>query len=376
MKSGDMAGLPAELIAAKFGLPFRRSDDMLNTQDSRCRPSAREHYNATIRHFVETGELVEKQMQEFAHIVNPPGANVAAWFAYCEAAENIERWMAAHPGEAAKLKTGGAADAPAQVPEPAESQQSAAKEKAEDVLQTEEISAADDEAAARAEERGLPFRSLMQFQWAPKEMRRFARDEYNRVIREFLETGDAPGLVRKDFGWLADHPGAEDFALKAHRMAQQAIRDWKDEHVRTPPEPARVPAVAEPEVKEHNPRPNAVTVRGEAFDLEVSGLREWDKPQPVAQLSVSEEARRLFRAPMPDDETEALLNALIGEMHFNMREIAFRSMCQVKDLNDRMNWVNASIKIAECGAKVAESVARLRGFEEPDSRRRRRSGQQ
>jgi hypothetical protein len=358
--------------AATPGPAFRKSDQMLNTQDGRCRPAARDAYNATIRHFRETGALAEKEMQAFAHIINPPGANVAAWLATCEAAENIERWIAAHPDEAAKLKNAGAGVGAA--PAPDKPERAPVLEFAEDPVadltgNPALLNGLPPEEAA--DEFGLRMLSLMQFQWAPKEMRVFARNEYNRVIREFIETGDAPGLVRKDFGWLADHPGADEFALKAHRMAQQAIRDWKALHLPKPaaPEVEDETSEAALPIKEHNHIP--AVIRGQAFDLEVTRDRTWPDPKPVEQLSVSEEARRIFRQPMPEDETEALLNALIGEMHFNMREIAFGSMRQATDLSDRMEWVNASIRMAECGAKVAESVARLRGFEEPPPRRAR-----
>jgi hypothetical protein len=371
--------LPGELpgdVAARLGLRLRTSDQMINTQDDRCRPAARNAYNAAIRHFLATGAFGEKQMTDFVHIINPPGANAHAWIAYCEAADNIERWIAGHPDEAAVLKNGGTAPAP-DAPESAPVLE-LAEDSGAGIGPAEEAAVPEGVPPDLAAERlGLPFRGRLQFQSMPKEMWEIASGEYNRTVQEFIETGNAPGMVRADFGHLTDPPGAAEFALKAHRMAQHAIRDWKDQHI-PKPAPEKQPEIVESdsECKEHNHTPAAVSVRGELVDLGVSRPKGWNTPKPAAALSVSEEARRIFRQPMPDDETEALLNAIIGEMHFNMREIAFRSMCQVKDLNDRMEWVNATMKMAECGAKVAESVARLRGFEEPDARRRRRSGQQ
>ena len=44
-----------------------------------------------------------------------------------------------------------------------------------------------------------------------------------------------------------------------------------------------------------------------------------------------------------------------------MREVAFRSMCHATELDDRMRWVDASVKMAEASAKVASTVAQLRG---------------
>src|SRR5262249_96351 len=105
----------------------------------------------------------------------------------------------------------------------------------------------------------------------------------------------------------------------------------------------------------------AVTLRGEMFDPEVTGLKEWDRPRPIAKLSVSMETRRIFRQPMPAEATESLLNDMVGEMHYQMREVFFRSMCHATDLDDRMKWVDATVKVAEAGAIVGQTVAHLRG---------------
>ena len=51
---------------------------------------------------------------------------------------------------------------------------------------------------------------------------------------------------------------------------------------------------------------------------------------------------------------------MIGECHFLMREVAFRSMCQAQVLEDRMRWVDAAMRLATTGADVAKGVARLR----------------
>jgi len=106
----------------------------------------------------------------------------------------------------------------------------------------------------------------------------------------------------------------------------------------------------------------AVTLRGEVFVPEATGLKEWDRSRPLAKLSASEEARRVFRQPLPEDETASLLNAMIGEMHFNMREVAFRSMCHATELDDRMRWVDASVRMIEAGARAAEAVAHVRSI--------------
>ncbi|HEX3673700.1 MAG TPA: hypothetical protein VHU87_05455 [Rhizomicrobium sp.] len=59
--------------------------------------------------------------------------------------------------------------------------------------------------------------------------------------------------------------------------------------------------------------------------------------------------------------TEALLNDLIGECHFLMRETAFRSICQCTDPGDRRSFMASAMEFAKTGAEVAGSIARLQG---------------
>ena len=64
-------------------------------------------------------------------------------------------------------------------------------------------------------------------------------------------------------------------------------------------------------------------------------------------------------APPPD--TETLLNALIAECRFLMHEVAFHSMRLTPDADDRLRFMSAAESMAITGAKVGESVAKLRG---------------
>jgi hypothetical protein len=63
----------------------------------------------------------------------------------------------------------------------------------------------------------------------------------------------------------------------------------------------------------------------------------------------------------PGANTEDLLNGLIGECHFLMREVAFRSMCQCSDPQDRMLFMNSAMNCAKTGAEIGNAVVRLRG---------------
>ncbi|MGH6872355.1 MAG: hypothetical protein ACREHE_12705 [Rhizomicrobium sp.] len=58
---------------------------------------------------------------------------------------------------------------------------------------------------------------------------------------------------------------------------------------------------------------------------------------------------------------EETLNALIAECYFQMKEVAFRSMCQTIDANDRKRFMDSAMDFAKTGAVVANAIALLRG---------------
>jgi hypothetical protein len=110
----------------------------------------------------------------------------------------------------------------------------------------------------------------------------------------------------------------------------------------------------EPGLAEPAPRP--VILRGVEFNPDAHS--KWARfNRPVPRLDIDRPPQDL---PAPGDETEALLNALIGECHFLMREVAFRSICHSRAAEERVDWVRAAMHLAETGATVAKSVARLR----------------
>ena len=72
---------------------------------------------------------------------------------------------------------------------------------------------------------------------------------------------------------------------------------------------------------------------------------------------------RLFASktlPTPAD-TETELNGLIAECRFLMREVAYHSACLTYDPEDRIRYLTAAQNMALTGAKVGETVAKLRG---------------
>lgn len=141
----------------------------------------------------------------------------------------------------------------------------------------------------------------------------------------------------------------EDDAAMLRRLLEERRRLGQAQEVLSPEPPAYIPVVVEP-VR------TPVILRGVEFEPHAPG--HWTRRDPrLPQLDIAPPPAEL---PAADDQTETLLNAIIGECHFLMREVAFRSLCQEQAAEDRVNWVGAALRMAETGAKVAKSVARLR----------------
>ncbi len=84
-------------------------------------------------------------------------------------------------------------------------------------------------------------------------------------------------------------------------------------------------------------------------DIDVPGRLPEDTPN------------RILRGPAASADTEGLLNGLIGELHFLMREVAFRCIIQTTDADERIRFMNSAMSLAKTGADVAETVGHLRG---------------
>src|SRR5581483_5412606 len=107
---------------------------------------------------------------------------------------------------------------------------------------------------------------------------------------------------------------------------------------------------------ESPPPPPLPQVRGVEFDARApSKLYSYQEDGPLLELERPEAP-----ALPPDTQTEALLREMIGECHFLMREVSFRSMCQARVLEDRRDWVETSMKLATTGANVAKAIGKLR----------------
>jgi hypothetical protein len=74
------------------------------------------------------------------------------------------------------------------------------------------------------------------------------------------------------------------------------------------------------------------------------------------------DAVRLFteKTLPPPADTETELNGLIAECRFLMREVAYTSACLTYDPEDRIRYMTSAQNMALTGAKVGDTVAKLR----------------
>ncbi len=84
-----------------------------------------------------------------------------------------------------------------------------------------------------------------------------------------------------------------------------------------------------------------------------------DIPREVARAVPFPHPR--LRAIPREGDTEDLLNGLIAECHFLMREVALPTAIQVNDATTRAQFLGTAMSLAETGAKVGRIVAKLRG---------------
>ena len=65
--------------------------------------------------------------------------------------------------------------------------------------------------------------------------------------------------------------------------------------------------------------------------------------------------------PPPAADTEALLNGLIEECRYLLREVAFNSARLTPNADDRIRFLSSAESLAMTGAKIADTIGRLRG---------------
>ena len=83
-------------------------------------------------------------------------------------------------------------------------------------------------------------------------------------------------------------------------------------------------------------------------------------PLPRMAKPAEDRAPRYVRPDAPPDDAETELTAIIAECRYFMRGLAFESARLTPDAGDRFGFIDRACKLAETGAKVGKSVARLR----------------
>ncbi|MEI9932155.1 MAG: hypothetical protein WDM89_16835 [Rhizomicrobium sp.] len=106
-------------------------------------------------------------------------------------------------------------------------------------------------------------------------------------------------------------------------------------------------------------------------------LEESDYPFPGAIVPGREIETRaavpfIIPAPAPiarEGDTEYLLNGVIAEMHYMMRELALPTAAETGDADVRRRFITSSIDLALGAAKVGKAIAGLRAADMPRAKR-------
>jgi len=95
------------------------------------------------------------------------------------------------------------------------------------------------------------------------------------------------------------------------------------------------------------------------------------QPDAKQASAKSEILPRDTEAAFPPSGTEALLDSLIAECRRLVREVATPSMVAMTDPLERMRFMQSAVSFIEAGAKVGDTVARLRsGVGQTETRHR------
>jgi hypothetical protein len=204
----------------------------------------------------------------------------------------------------------------------------------------------------------LPKRGEADVAHIEDEYRRYlAVHHYNRTVEEFRRTGTVPDWDWKDFSEYGSAP-SRYAAFNAYADAASDLKEYLYAQTLEREEGGFAGAGDRPVAPAPLPRAgnSAGLIRGISFDPDLPGRNARFEPA-IPLLDVAPVPAQL---PPVDDQTEALLNAMIGECHFLMRAVAFPSMCHAGVADDRLNWLDRAMGLAKTGATVAKAVARLR----------------
>ncbi|HTT98093.1 MAG TPA: hypothetical protein VMF58_08585 [Rhizomicrobium sp.] len=118
---------------------------------------------------------------------------------------------------------------------------------------------------------------------------------------------------------------------------------------------------------------NDIPAMKQAVENTLRKLADSDSPfggPPVAGRGAEVQEAAPFPTPAiapiaRDGDTEYLLNGVIAEMHFIMRELAVPTAAETRDADMRRRYIASSIDLALAAAKVGKTVAGLRAAATP-----------
>jgi len=123
--------------------------------------------------------------------------------------------------------------------------------------------------------------------------------------------------------------------------------------------------------------PNDVTAMKQAVEIALRKLEDSDSPFGGPLVADRGEGVR-EAAPFPtpaiapiarDGDTEYLLNGVIAEMHYIMRELAVPTAAETRDADMRRRYIVSAIDLALASAKVGKAVVGLRAAGRPRAMR-------
>lgn len=123
--------------------------------------------------------------------------------------------------------------------------------------------------------------------------------------------------------------------------------------------------------------PNDVAAMKQTVENTLRKLEDGDSPfggPPVVGRGTEVQEAAPFPTPAVapiarDGDTEYLLNGVIAEMHYIMRELAVPTAAETRDADMRRRYIASAIDLALASAKVGKTVVGLRAAGQPRAMR-------
>jgi hypothetical protein len=160
-----------------------------------------------------------------------------------------------------------------------------------------------------------------------------------------------------------ERPSRETLLLARDALAEEALQLRAAERPSTPNPDKHAGDVSALRALKHALEARAAASRDEDY-VDTTGVAPLRQAHRVPPLSFEPQLSRIAHPQAPDvrdaADTESILNGLIAECHFLMREVAFRTICDSRDPLDRLRFLDVTLGMMKAGARVGDTVARLR----------------